>query len=618
MKKVFLLLMLWLQIASSHSMAATHDFVAERAYYEDQSNKLGWSEVQEKSFTAFSGMLSKGYSNSTFWVRLKISAATEPSLVLKIQPTYLDEIQLFDPAQPARFDRLLGDRFPYTNNERNSLTYDFVIPATSEPRYVLLRLKTTSTNLMQISVVNESDALQMDRKLEIISSAIFSALLVFLFWALIHWWVTRERLVGVFIIRQVLGIAFFAGYVGYTRIALSDHVPAYYLDLGLSFFVMASTTSAIWFHGEFFKDYLISRWLSSLFTLAIGIFFIEMVLFLAGKVSIALSINMLIVLTFPWVMLLISLFAVPWHKLKDSVYVLPKSYLVGAHLIYVIMTSLTTLPSLALASGSVFSPHAVLLHAFVTALVLIFMIYYRAKRIEEKQAVDIALAQQNALNERTKREEQARFLEMLTHEIKTSLAVLKMALGSLDLASKEGRYANRAIDSMNDVIERCAQVQALTDGQVAIEFDEVDLVGLLGSIASGTHSPERISLVSELPVSELPVRVRSDEKLLRVILSNLIDNALKYSKPQSVVCVDIKANSQEIIVAVSNQVGSAGMPDKNKVFTKYYRSERAHEQIGSGLGLYLTAQFANMLGMHLSYVSKPDVVEFDLCLKRSA
>ena len=615
-KNVFLALITCCCLLASVAHAAVHNYIVERSYFEDASNALTLDQVKQKPFAAFSGMLSKGYSRSAFWVRLKIANTDQKdqssALVLKVQPTYLDEIHLYDSEEPLRLNRVLGDRYPYANNERSSLTYDFLIPASKKERYVWLRLKTSSTNLMQLSVVQENDAIKLDQLLEAVSTAIFSALVIFTIWAFIHWWLTRERLIGIFLVRQMLGILFFAAYVGYFRILFNGIVAPPLLDFALSFLVLSSTAAAFWFHGEFFKDYLINRWLQMIFTAAIALFPVEMFLFATGSLSLALKINMLLVMVVPLLMLLISIFAIPWSELHGRVSVLPRRYLILAHAMYLLVTTLTTLPSLGLASGGIFSPHAVLLHAFVTAVVLVAVILYRSKRMEEKRISDVVVAEQTALVEKAKREEQARFLEMLTHEIKTSLAVLKMALGSVDLASKEGRYANRAIDSMNEVIERCAQVQALSDDQVQVRLDEVSLVGLLNLVIASTHSPERIKLDYEQSVM-----VSSDEKLLRVIFSNLIDNALKYSKPHSVVNVRVKVAGQDATVLVSNEMGSAGMPDKERVFSKYYRSERAHEQVGSGLGLYLTWQFANMLGMKLSYVPKAEMVEFELCLKLS-
>jgi len=236
-KRFFFIVLLLLGMHAAE--AATHDYVVERAYFEDQTNALNLSQVKEKPFKTFPGMLTKSYSQSTFWVRIKIAPPLKPvhdhRLVLKIQPTYLDTVELFDDAEPARVGRVLGDRHPYANNERKSLTYDFVIPVSEAPRYAWIRLKSTSTNLMQFSVIEEADAQLIDKKLEMASAAIFSALIIFIFWALIQWWVTKERLVGIFIIRQLLGLAFFAAYVGYFRVLLAGYVSPAAVDLTLSF-----------------------------------------------------------------------------------------------------------------------------------------------------------------------------------------------------------------------------------------------------------------------------------------------------------------------------------------------------------------------------------------------
>jgi signal transduction histidine kinase len=51
-----------------------------------------------------------------------------------------------------------------------------------------------------------------------------------------------------------------------------------------------------------------------------------------------------------------------------------------------------------------------------------------------------------------------------------------------------------------------------------------------------------------------------------------------------------------VVVQVSNQIGDAGAPDPDRVFTKYYRSKRAHRKPGSGLGLFLVARWVQALG----------------------
>jgi signal transduction histidine kinase len=101
-----------------------------------------------------------------------------------------------------------------------------------------------------------------------------------------------------------------------------------------------------------------------------------------------------------------------------------------------------------------------------------------------------------------------------------------------------------------------------------------------------------------------------DAGLLKTMISNLIDNALAYSPPESVVTLTVqKITSQHppswLVLSVSNHVGKAGMPDAQKVFTKYYRAAAAHQRTGSGLGLFLVKNLAEMVEGHLLYRSSP-------------
>ncbi len=111
--------------------------------------------------------------------------------------------------------------------------------------------------------------------------------------------------------------------------------------------------------------------------------------------------------------------------------------------------------------------------------------------------------------------------------------------------------------------------------------------------------------------------IKSDLKLLKIIFANLIDNAIKYGATKTKVNVAAHANNGMVRVVVSNQALKARMPDPQLVFTKYYRAGWAHEQVGSGLGLYLISQLAKILGGEIRYLPQDQEVNFELCLKAS-
>jgi hypothetical protein len=111
----------------------------------------------------------------------------------------------------------------------------------------------------------------------------------------------------------------------------------------------------------------------------------------------------------------------------------------------------------------------------------------------------------------------------------------------------------------------------------------------------------------------------TDYPYARIILINLLTNALKYSPPDSPVQLDIQAHAasdrQALNFRISNTVGAAGKPDPSKVFTRYYRAEGAKKEVGAGLGLWLASSIALKLGTKLRCSTDETQVHFDFSLE---
>lgn len=614
---VFLLMLV------GNASANGRDYIIERAYFEDSSNALTLDQVKTKPVIKYDSMLSKGYSRSTFWMRLKVAPVDQAfklseygrQLMVRIMPTYLDEIQIYDPLDKSGKARLVGDRQDFSQSEHQSLSYNFLIPASDQPRYVWLRLKTASTNWLHVQVLEVQDAVHNDQLYELVTVLLFAILLILLIWATLQWIATRERIIGAFILRQSVFVIFFASYAGYFRLFLSDSFAPETLDMTLSALVLLATFTGIYFHAEFFRDYQISTWAKWPFKLMLLLFPLEVFLAGVGHLSLALQINMLAVLLLPAHMMVLVLFAIPWQKLGDSVLVMPRTLLIVFHLSFLLISGLAALPSLGILQGNELATQSVLLHGFITGVVLMTMLIYRSRRIYQKQVIDIAVASQNAKNEKLKREEDQRFMEMLSHEFKNSLAILRMAVGSGDETTKKARYADQAIESMDEVLNRLGLVQGMEDKQIKIMQQQFALLPLLESAVAGSKAPERLELSCDAGI-----KIDSDPQLLKIMVANLMDNAIKYGDPKAMIKVAVQPSAKLgfVDLQVTNLPGKGGMPDANLVFKKYYRASWAHEKMGSGLGLYLIKQFSSMLDIELSYAPTATEVTFNLCLKQSA
>lgn len=624
-----LFLVAFLCAAAPCSWAADH--IVERAYFEDPGGRLTLAEVQAKPLTPYVGMLSRGYTQSAIWLRLTIdpkqsaAASNMPAtLVLRVRPTVLDEIALFDPLQPMATPRVVGDRHPWSNNEYQSLNFNFVIPLSDASRVVWLRLKTSSSSLILVEALTPQENAQGDRRTELIYSALIAAQLLFIAWAFINWFTTRDRLVVAFFAKQLAITFYVLAFTGYFRVFLSDLMPAIWLDKLTSLTFMPALGAAIVFDYLLLREYSPPRWGMRALLLSLAILPFEVVLISLDIVQPALQTHMLLNLILPLLVLGIAISVKGSRAVErsiDSVQPPPltKAILVSYYLLIILIMSPSTLPNLGLMQGYDFAINSYMIYGLVSGTLMIILLQFRSYRLTQSRLVlqkDLAMSQRQTELEHQKSLEQAQFMSMLAHELKTPLSVMHMALGSTALTPDLVAHANKAVLDMNSVIERCLQVDKLDDRQVQVQTRMVALDAELHDLQRNSPDPERIQLDGQTGMV-----LHTDAQLLRIVLANLVDNALKYSVPASVVTVVVATDDAlgarpGVSLVVQNIPGVAGWPNATRVFQKYYRNPQAHHQTGSGLGLYLVSSLARLLGGEVRYTPDETHVRFTLWLPR--
>jgi signal transduction histidine kinase len=542
------------------------------------------------------------------------------TLVLRIRPTYLDEIALFDPLQPTATPRVVGDRHPWSNNEYQSLNFNFVIPRGDAQRNVWLRLKTSSTTLMLVEALTPPENAQGDRRTELMYNGLLALLLMFMTWALMQWITSRDRLLGVFALKQAATIIYVLAITGYMRIFLSDVIEPDWLDRLTSLTYIPSMAGAIFFEYTLLGEYAPPRWGMRVLLFFLALLPVEAALIVLGHVQPALQMNMVIIFFEPVVALGLALTArgtLSGISDLDSAPVLPRGAIVLTYAIMVLIMSASSLPSLGLVQAPDFVLNNFMIYGVITGVLMMAMLQVRALRMERRRVQTqeaLTLAEQKFNLEHQQRLEQRKFMSMLTHELKTPLSVMSMAMGSKAPTPDLVAHVNMAVRDMNSVIERVRQADKLAEGQVVLQPIAVRLDAELSDLQRNGPDPVRI----HLNLFEAVV-LHTDARVLRIVLDNLLDNALKYSAPGSMVEVMVTNDAAfaapgGISISVQNLPGVAGWPDATQVFQKYYRSAQAHHQTGSGLGLYIVSGLAKLLGGEVHYAPSETHVRFTLWL----
>lgn len=196
-------------------------------------------------------------------------------------------------------------------------------------------------------------------------------------------------------------------------------------------------------------------------------------------------------------------------------------------------------------------------------------------------------------------QQQQNFMMALTHELKTPIAVTKLNLETLRKHKLDEQRQQKMIQSALqetdrlDVLANNILVASQLEGGGYVQSKEpLDLSGLVeASMQEFRHRfPDRRWEQHIQPVCTLV----GDVILLQLLVSNLVENALKYSPREGIIDVVLERKGRHTLLSVKDQ--GPGIPDdqKKRIFGKFYRmgQEATRRTKGTGLGLYLCFKIA--------------------------
>jgi two-component system, sensor histidine kinase LadS len=603
-------------VASSFLPYTLEDHIVERAYLLDPEGQYSLEKIHHDAFE-FSpltdGFFAGGFGESAHWFRIVVRPSqSEHPLVLRIRPNFLDEIRLFEVAPgaaPSNWKtQITGDRTPWRKRTYPGLTLGFFLPSPQEPTQYYLRLQTTSSALMDVTVVPLDHAINADIQLGLFYLFYLIFMGWVLFWAFQNWALLKDPLFGTFIPAHGGYLLFGLSHMGY----LYPLFPDASLDLITSWALCISVLAWILFHRQvalIFRAFQITR---RFINLLIPISFFVLILLGAGQVSLAMTLNSLLIL------LMVLVFGA--MTLNGFYRPFPSGYLIAVlYFILALAIGVSLLPLLGLIRGGLWYLNAPFVYGLCSATLMVFVLNQRLRRQLEKaeqDRVQLQLTAKDLEMERKRRTEQSQFMAMLTHELNTPLTSIRLSLDAMQIEQedrKRRKRIDRSIRDMTAILQRCRQLEQFEHGESHIHIGPFEPAPWLEEVIASCRDPDRVLCHYD---SRLP-HLHSDAQLLGVALTNLIDNAIKYGADDAPVCISMEViparNGQKgVQISVSNQPGPVGQPDPQKVFEKYYRGAAAHSKSGSGLGLYLVRVIMDRLKGHVQDDFTPQQTCFSL------
>jgi len=187
-------------------------------------------------------------------------------------------------------------------------------------------------------------------------------------------------------------------------------------------------------------------------------------------------------------------------------------------------------------------------------------------------------------------ESQRQFVGDAAHELRSPLTAVQLQLSLLKRASDADERAaaierlERGVHRSNRLVQQLLTLARQDPAAPDATLDEVDVDQLARELVSD-YEPQAALNRQALRLETEPVLVRGDREALRVMLSNLIDNALRYTPADGSVTVRIMREGADVVIEVEDTGPGIAAEQRARVFDRFYRVPNATADEGSGLGL---------------------------------
>lgn len=557
----------------------------------DPSGHLSFGDVSSPThaarFTPLYKPLSLGFTSTVAWVKIELISTETSQWLLEVGQPVLEDVRLYqrmpDGGLQVRHGTLTDAHKPQELEYRRPV---FKVDLTAHvPTVLYLRLATRTSMVTTLKLWSPVALLEDSNQETFIWGLVFGSYLLVVFFYSAFWGWTREKihLYYVLYVSTNLGAAFLTGRWN-DMLGLHINTNAHTLALGV--FVCLS----LWIGPVFTATYLGTH---RIWPKASRIF-------LRFCTSVSVVCSGLVLMGFygqgvPAVQIT-SILMIGVHTAASG-YLAYKGdkkgqLLLLAFSLFYIGVMWRYLRNIGVIEPTSWNENVYQVGAFVHMMVIstgIFSSYntLRRKSEQEKARADVQEKQ---------RERQYEFLGMVSHEVRTPLTVISASADNLLI---DASLTINAKNRVNKIIRHSEKLQKLFDtylnnerllnGDNAIRMSSVNLATLCESLVQDMQDAHGTDIQFDAPIH---LNARCDADLLRVAISNLLENARKHAPENSNITLSLGQKGERVQIAVTDQGPGVDEQDMPFIFDAYFRGKGAYPTTGSGLGLHLVQYIA--------------------------
>lgn len=215
---------------------------------------------------------------------------------------------------------------------------------------------------------------------------------------------------------------------------------------------------------------------------------------------------------------------------------------------------------------------------------------------------------------KTFEEKRSEFLHIASHQLKSPLTNIRFILSMLsvdkELSEEKRKKANSALSQSEialEFLDDVFRILKLENGDNSVNFEEIDIESFLKEITLEKQmlAREKNIHISKNISSIIPI-IKSDPFYLKVIIINILENAIKYSLRNSKILIEIYESANKVNLSIKDYGIGIAKADIPRIFEKFFRTQGADKMAphGTGLGLYLVKIACQKLKIKIDFESQ--------------
>lgn len=194
------------------------------------------------------------------------------------------------------------------------------------------------------------------------------------------------------------------------------------------------------------------------------------------------------------------------------------------------------------------------------------------------------------------------FLSVATHELRAPMTVIKGSIENLEdgitgTVDEKGKHTLQIIygetERLNNLVTDLLNVSRLEQGRITYNFENIDVRATCQKIVDEFSAKAQAKglAINYQPPTE-PELVNADQDRVIEVMTNLVDNAIKYSR-QGSIAVTHKSDAKAVVISVRDTGIGMAAQERERLFSRFYRIQNdATKGIpGTGLGLWIIKQY---------------------------